>query len=326
MPTRLSWFFGECDAPDVGDIPQRVQSMLHSLRVENGVSVEDEKTVISSINTVTKTKIEFVSLEDGTVTAIRSYISITNFEFTKTEDVVYNGIEQTAWLYDAVEEVYTFELPLSEADQIYMKDDCGGWLCYTFFKTMPVEYTKNTFVISWIGKDYVWGDVLTSEALHDVPVNCTLGFWYNTNTQEVRFDGEWERHDYVYEGDVNGASCREESYELWVCPDCGAEEKRSLTHGPHDPVENRPYCSLCWSLVYNPEDALYIYDSDEDEVYVELFEGGEAVGYISVDGEYKMYDLDWKEENEQIVLYFFWNNRTVLTLKLVDGKLERVEG
>ena len=79
-------------------------------------------------------------------------------------------------------------------------------------------------------------------------------------------------------------------------------------------MENRPYCSICGGLTYNPEDALFVYDAQEDETYVEFFEGGEAVGNIMVDGKFKMYDLNWREENGQLILYFFWNNETILVL------------
>ncbi|MBR2612597.1 MAG: hypothetical protein IKC72_05955 [Clostridia bacterium] len=321
VPTRLTWLLGECEAPDVGDVPERIRAMLDALKVENGTKVEKEVKTQGGVNTVRKSKIEFVSEEDGTVTFIRSYVSVITFEFSgETEEVIYNGTTQTAWLYDAVEEIYVFDFPMEDAQEMQLREECCGWVAYSFYKTMPVQYTKNTFVISWIGADYVYGDVLTSETM-EAPANNVVGFWYNKNTGEVRFDGDWETHEYVYENTVTGATCREESYELWGCPDCDKEEKRNLSHGPHEPMDNRPYCNLCHSLTYNPDDALYIYDSASDETYVELFDGGEAVGYVKVDGAYKMYDLSWKEENGTVILYFFWNNQTVLTLNLVGGEL-----
>ena len=320
-PTRFTWLLGETEAPDVGDIPERIDAMLEGLKVENGTKVEKEVTSQGGVNTVRKSRIEFVSDEDGKVVTIRSYVSVITFEFSgETEEVIYNGKTQTAWLYDAVEEIYVFDFPMEDAQEMQLREECCGWVAYSFYKTMPVQYTKNTFVISWIGADYVYGDVLTSETV-EAPANNVVGFWYNKNTGEVRFDGDWETHEYVFEKTVTGATCREESYELWGCPDCDKEEKRNLSHGPHEPMDNRPYCDLCHSLTYNPDDALYIYDSASDETYVELFDGGEAVGYVKVDGAYKMYDLSWKEENGTIILYFFWNNRTVLTLNLVGGEL-----
>ncbi|MBQ2794187.1 MAG: hypothetical protein IJF05_05780 [Clostridia bacterium] len=324
VPSRFTVAFGECESPSVGNIPNTVQGLLASLKVQNGTKAESESKTTGGVRKIEKSEIEFVSLEDGTVTAIRSRLSVITYEFSgETEKVIYNGTEQTAWLYDAVEEIYVFELPLSEAMEAYVRDDCCDWLQYTFYKTVAVDYTKNTFVISEIGRDEIFGEILTSTTL-TAEINGSVGFWYSSRTGEVKIDGEFEPHEYVYEKTVTAQSCNEEGYELWGCPDCDMEERRNTVRGPHIPIDGRGICSICGYVTFNTEDAIYIYESEDDDGYVEFFES-EATGYIEVDGEYSIYQLSWKIENGQYVLYFSWNNRVVLTLEMVDGRLVKVE-
>ncbi len=321
IPSRFSILFNEHERPSVGDVPTTVQSIIDALKIQNGTRLENEITTTGGINTVKKTSMEFLSLDDGTVIGVRTYISVTTYEFSgKTEEVIHNGSPETAWLYNAVEEIYVFEFTFGEQVQTYLREDCCDWVQYTFYKTMPIEYTKKTFIISDIWGELIFGDVITSETF-EAQANNSIGFWYNVRTGEVRIDSDFETHEYVYEKTVTAESCHYESYELWGCPDCDMEEKRNIDRGPHVPMDGRGYCSLCGNMTFNPDDAVYIYDSEDDEGYVEFFDIGEAIGYIEVDGEYRMYDLEWKIENNLFILCFFWNNRVVLALEMVDGKL-----
>ncbi len=312
--TRFTLFFGEYDTPSVGNVPEKVSEMLGALKVENGTRLEGQSSTTGGVNTIKNTAIEFVSDEDGNVISIRSFISVITYEWSgKTEEMEHNGRIETAWLFDAVEEIYVFELSPSDVMELSVTDRCCGWGIYTFYKTMPVQYTKNTFTIYEIWEEKIFGDVLTSESMEATASN-TVGFWFNEYTGEVRIDNDFDEHEYVYEKTVEGESCQSEGYELWGCKECDKEEKRNLLRGPHIPMDGRPYCSICGWHTFNPDDALYIYNSETDDTYVELFDGGEAVGYIELDGEYEVRSFSWKEEDGQIILFYFWNDRVLLVL------------